>query len=93
MKVGDVVRLKSGGPWMTVRRLKENGGCIIGQEILTNRFDEILTNWFDEGLLRGEFFAEDQLELQPVAGENVSTKAIMRQLRKAKFVGYSGEQA
>jgi uncharacterized protein YodC (DUF2158 family) len=64
MKVGDVVRLKSGGPWMTVRRLKENGGCIIGQEILTNRFDEILTNWFDEGLLRGEFFAEDQLELQ-----------------------------
>lgn len=85
MKVGDVVRLKSGGPWMTVRRLKENGGYIIGQEILTN--------WFDEGLLRGEFFAEDQLELQPVAGENVSTKAIMCQLRKAKFVGYSGEQA
>ena len=93
MKVGDVVRLKSGGPWMTVRRLKENGGCIIGQEILTNRFDEILTNWFDEGLLRGEFFAEDQLELQLVAGENVSAKAIMRQLRKAKLVGYSGEQA
>jgi uncharacterized protein YodC (DUF2158 family) len=49
--IGDVVRLASGGPWMTVREIRWDG--------------RVQTNWFTEaGELRTDIFETGSLERQ-----------------------------
>jgi len=49
-KTGDIVKLKSGGPQMTVKEYLEN---------------EVNCQWFDESKVRDEKFFEDSIELSP----------------------------
>ena len=50
MKVGDTVRLKSGGPLMTVSVLLENARTVC--------------NWFDNNELKTATFSDDSIEIE-----------------------------
>lgn len=52
LKSGDVVRLKSGGPRMTVKWVGE-------------KIDGVQASWFDGTDAREQNFTEEQLELAP----------------------------
>jgi uncharacterized protein YodC (DUF2158 family) len=53
-KAGDVVRLKSGGPWMTI----DHYGTFAGR-------DGWLCKWFSKDVEQSGVFKEDLLELRP----------------------------
>ncbi len=50
LKIGDTVRLKSGGPQMTVNSIEDN---------------VIKCQWFDGNNLKEGVFHKDQLEVEP----------------------------
>ncbi len=52
--VGDIVRLKSGGPWMTVVKDRPEAG---------SKF--VVTAWFNGSSLETEQFPKDALEHDP----------------------------
>jgi uncharacterized protein YodC (DUF2158 family) len=52
--VGDIVKLKSGGPWMTVVKDRPEAG---------SKF--VVTAWFDGSKLETEQFPKDALEHDP----------------------------
>jgi len=49
LKIGDLVKLKSGGPAMTVNNIEENG--------------QIYCRWFVGGETRADYFSPDALQL------------------------------
>jgi len=53
LKVGDVVRLKSGGPWMTVRSVKdgESQGVCIGVEFFSDQNAHVIRDDFSPDVL------------------------------------------
>ena len=61
-KVGDVVKLKSGGPEMTVsepgRRVMARGVQVEGREPV-----KVFCKWFEKGEPRTAFFSQEELEL------------------------------
>ena len=60
--VGDVVRLKSGGPRMTVTYL-----ACIGKNVVS-------VEWYENGRMHGDAFPEDSLERLPARLEELQAK-------------------
>ncbi|MHB0929648.1 MAG: DUF2158 domain-containing protein [Candidatus Nanopelagicales bacterium] len=56
LNLGDVVKLKSGGPWMTVTRDRTEHG---------NKLIQV--SWFDGSELVSTFLAKEVLDLNPAA--------------------------
>jgi uncharacterized protein YodC (DUF2158 family) len=54
--VGNVVKLKSGGPWMTVTKDRTEQSNKLAQ-----------TAWFDGAILMTEFFPKDALDIDPAS--------------------------
>jgi uncharacterized protein YodC (DUF2158 family) len=54
MKIGDTVRLKSGGPLMTVSELLDNA--------------RVICTWFDNNELKTATFPDDSVEIEQDAG-------------------------
>lgn len=59
IKTGSVVRLKSGGPWMAVRRLEKLFGHVGSGE------DVAMCQWFEGPRLQERAFAITVLEARP----------------------------
>lgn len=62
--IGDVARLKSGGPWMTVTKDRPEAG---------SKF--VVMSWFDGSKLESEIFPKDALEHDPSRQSAEDTKA------------------
>ena len=54
--VGHIVKLKSGGPWMTITKDRPEQGSKFVQ-----------ASWFDGSALKAELFPKDALELDPAS--------------------------
>lgn len=59
IKTGSVVRLKSGGPWMAVRRLDVSSSVVASGE------DVAICQWFEGPRLQERAFAITVLEARP----------------------------